>query len=87
MFIGGEVQLYLALLYVVMQIIGGRTFSIGHWLIEIYIHHIAIAGAAMVRLLISPSAYTHCKGGATFLGGELPMKFWQVICKNLVGDQ
>ena len=40
---------------------------------------IGIAAAAMLRLLISPQAYARCSGGATLLGGEIPMKCWQVI--------
>ena len=40
---------------------------------------VGIAGAAVLRLLISQSAYTRCKGGATLLGGDNSMKSWEVI--------
>lgn len=42
---------------------------------------IGIAGAAVLRLLITKSAYTNCKGGATLLGEENSMKSWEVICR------
>jgi hypothetical protein len=75
-FIAGEVRLHLAVIYFIMQIIGGKFQFKSN---DFNLLMIGIGAAGMLRLIVSQQAYIQCHGGATLLSGEVIMAWWQVI--------
>lgn len=84
-FIAGEVRFPVALIYILMQIIGGIWIrSIGFLNFSQLCFQIkGIGGAGMLRLIVSQQAYKTCHGGATLLNEEIMIKWWQVIQKKV----
>jgi hypothetical protein len=89
-FIAGEVRPHLAVIYIIMQIVGGQFRKCKK---KYYFFFLGIGAAGMLRLLVSQQDYIKCDGGATLLGGNEMIKWWQVtseikkrsVIDNIVG--
>lgn len=78
-FIAGEVRAYLAIIYVLMQIIGGEKSIVVDARVRQSIDvRLAIGAAGLLRLLMPKDDYSKCHGGVTVLNDNIAIDCWQV---------